>query len=337
MKTAKAYNILFLVSSLALAANTFAADPEVEKKKTFSKSYNVSGNDKVSFDNRFGELKINTWDKSEVKVDVTITAKANSEERAQEILDRIKIEDNDNNSGVSIKTIIQNDNRKWENNDKEKNKEDKEKYKNEGFTINYVVYVPSRNPLYAHNEFGPMSIDDHNGEVVLESKFGSLTAGRLDDVKRVNVEFGSASVESINGGELVVKFSRAIIGKLNGSVNANFEHCSGIKLGLDNSTKDLNIKNNFTTLYLDASKNLSANLDITTNHGQFSNKSSFDMKKQNEDDSHGPRFTQQYSVKAGNGNSDMKIRSQFGQIILGHNLDMELKKEKKDTKPTRTI
>lgn len=39
---------------------------------------------------------IKTWDKNEVKMEVTIIATSNTEERAQEILDRISIEDSKN-------------------------------------------------------------------------------------------------------------------------------------------------------------------------------------------------------------------------------------------------
>ena len=69
-------NILSLVAVLSVPALSFAGtDDGVEKKKNISKSYNVGGSDKLSIDNSFGDVVINTWDKKEFKVDVEIYAK----------------------------------------------------------------------------------------------------------------------------------------------------------------------------------------------------------------------------------------------------------------------
>ena len=328
--TLKVYSTFLLFSLLLSSTVSASNDPKVEKKKTYNKSYTVSGSDKISFDNRFGKLKINTWDKNEVKVEVIITAKANSEERAQIILDHITIQDSKNGSGVSFKTKLDDEKRNW-------SKGDKDKYSNEGFDIDYDVYLPGRNTLDAHNEFGETEIPDYPGEITIETKFGSLTTGKLSNPKKVTVEFGTANIESISNGDLTIKFSRAIINKLDGNVKASFEHCSGVKLNIDNNIKDLNVRNNFTTLYLDLNKNLSANFDIYSNFGEVSNRSSFDISKEDRGDERGPKFDSRYSGKAGGGNSPMRIRSEFGHVVLGHNLNMDLKEEKGKKKKERDI
>ncbi|MGZ5255773.1 MAG: hypothetical protein ACXWCT_15300, partial [Flavitalea sp.] len=67
-------------------------EPKFKKIKSYSKSYALSGSDRVSLSNQFGEMKLNTWDKNEIKVDISITGKSDEEPRAQEILDKISIE-----------------------------------------------------------------------------------------------------------------------------------------------------------------------------------------------------------------------------------------------------
>ena len=329
----RVYNILLLVSALSLSNTVFAEDdPKVERKKNYSKSYDVGANDKVSFDNRFGELKITTWNKNEVKVDVTMTSKANTDARAQEILDRIKIEDGKNSSGVYFKT-------KLENEDKKHDKNDREKYRNEGFTIDYVVYMPTRNPLVAKNEFGKMIIPDYSGEVEVVSKFGNLTAGNLPNVKSIRVEFGDSEISSINNGKLNIQFSgRSVVNRVSGAVDVSLQHSGGVKLVVDNNVKSLDIKNDFSHLYLDVNKNMSANFDISTNFGEFSNKSDFNISQTDkESSSHGPKFRHSYSGKAGGGSSPVKIRSEFGQVTVGHNLEMKVTEKNKGKKKTRSI
>jgi len=320
--TLKKHSIPLLLAFLFSSTLVMAGEPVVEKKKTYTKSYTVSNSDKISFNNQFGELKINTWDKNEVNVTVTITAEASTDEKAQAILDHISIEDGKSNDGVYFKTKF------------DKKKEQKwNKGEKQGFHIDYVVNIPARNPLYAKNEFGPMSIDDYNGEVTLESKFGSLTTGKLSNVKRVQVEFGKATIGSINSGSLIIKFSKAAIDNLDGNVNAVFEYCDIAKLRVDNDTKALTIKNSFSNLYLDVNSNISANYDISTNFGDLHNKTNFEIKEEKEDkDDHGPRFNKRFLGKSGSGNIDMKIKSEFGQVTLGHNLNIDMNKEKDKNK-----
>ena len=329
----KVYSLLFLSASLLVSTTVRAGDePKVEKKKNYSKSYNVSSSDKVSFDNRFGELKINTWDKNEVKVDIVMTGKANTDERAQEILNSIRIEDGKNGSSVFFKTHIDNQN-------KQHSKEEKEKYRNEGFSIDYTVHMPARNPLTVRNEFGKTIIPDYAGEIEVDSKFGSLTAGNLANVKRLKVEFGEATVGSINNGKVNINFSgNSVIGKLSGNIDVSLEHSGGVKLVLENNVKEITIRNNFSNLYLDLTKNFSGNFDISTNFGDFSNKSDFAISRQGkDDDSHGPKFNHQYSGKSGSGSTNVKIRSEFGQVTVGHNLEMKTAEKNKDKKKTRSI
>jgi hypothetical protein len=321
--TIKKHRLPLFIALLLLTTQVFAEDPLVEKKKTYSKSYSVSNSDRISLTNQFGEMQINTWDKNEVKVSVTITAEAQTDEKAQAILDHISIEDGKSSDGVFFKTKM----------DKNKDNTQWSKGEKQGFHIDYVVYVPARNPLQAKNEFGPMTIGDYNGEVTLESKFGSLTTGKLNNVKKVVIEFGKGTIGSISNGSLVIKFSKAAIDNLDGSVNAVFEYCDIAKLRVDNSTKALTVKNSFSNLYLDVNTNLSASFDISTNFGELHNKTNFDIKEEGDDDDrHGPRFNKRYQGKAGSGSTEMKIKSEYGQITLGHNLNIDMNREKNKDK-----
>ncbi|AXY78104.1 hypothetical protein D3H65_30735 [Paraflavitalea soli] len=328
MKIQKAYRVTLLITALAFGTQVMAAgDPMVEKKKTYSKSYAVSNSDKISLSNQFGEMKISTWDKGEVKVDVTITTEAGSDERAQQLLDIINIQDGKSGSGVYFKTKIGNNN----NNDRGKGEK-------QSFHIDYVVYVPASGTVDARNEFGPLSIGDFKGKIWLESKFGSLTAGNLSGEGNVNVEFGKATIGSMVGGSLTIKFSRGLVNNLSGDVKANFEH-SSVKLGVENDLKNIDIKNSFTQLYLDVNTNLSANFDISTSFCDVKNKTSFDIKKEGDDDDRsGPKFDFHYSGKAGSGNTRVRVKASFGDVTIGHNIDFDVNADdKKRKEKTRNI
>lgn len=300
------YILLMLVSVTAVQAHE---DPRLEKRKTYSKSYSLSQNDKVVLSNSFGEMRINTWNKNEVKVDVTIIGKANSEEKAQAIIDKIRIEDGKSGGEVYFKTKV--DKLNIDGNNKGKDKS----YKQEGMEINYMVYLPEQNMLDASNSFGALVIGDHKGELTLQSKFGSLKAGKLFNVKQVLVEFGKAEIAAVNNGRVVVKFSKASMGQFSGSINSNFEFCDAVDLLLDNSLTSLDVKSSYSTLQIGLAKSLSADVQIKTSFGDVDNNSAFDIKE-DEDNRKGPKFDKKYSGVTGKGNAKVTIKSDFGKIKL---------------------
>lgn len=308
---AKLYSALLLVICFAFTGSTFATEnPLVEKKKVYTKSYDLSGNDKVSLSNQFGALKINTWAKNEVKVEVTITAEAKSDERAQDILDGITITDGKNSDGVYFKTKTRSNN-------------SVQKGEKTRFQVDYEVYMPARNPLAASNEFGSITMGDHSGEASITNKFGSARIGKLSNAKKVWVEFGSLVLESMNNGNLTVKFSSAEVKKTSGEINADIEHSSA-KLGLDNDVKKLTVKNSFSPLLLDVPSNFSATYDIRTSFAKFKNKTGFTINKEDEGEDRGPKFDFDYSGKSGNGETSVKVKTSFGDVTIGHNLPFKV-------------
>ncbi|MEO6314342.1 MAG: hypothetical protein ABIU63_14025 [Chitinophagaceae bacterium] len=291
---------------LATCSTLFAAPgPDVEKTKTYSKSYSISNNDKVNINNQFGEVKITTWNKNEVKVDVTITAKSSSDERAQAILDNITIEDSKNGDGVSFKTTM----------GKQEFKGDKKGNNNQGMEINYEVSMPASSALNLQNQFGKSFVPDMSGSVEIVQKFGELVAGNLPNAKDLHVEFGSAVVESIGNCKIVIKFSKAEIKKMNGSIKSNFEFCDKIKLTLDNNVTDFTMNNSYSKIEIAVAGSFGGDFEIHTSFGDFKNSSSLSLKEEKDDDeNHGPRFDKDYSGKVGNGACKVKIKSSFGTV-----------------------
>jgi len=318
--TLKKHNIPLFIACLLTSIHVLAEDPGVEKKKTYTKSYSVSSSDKISLENQFGELKINIWDKNEVKADITITAEASTDEKAQAILDRISIEDGKKDGEVFFKTrLARGKDNNWEKGEKQR--------------IDYTVYIPSHNVLFASNSFGTLSIGDFNGEATILSKYGRLSAGKLTNARKVVLEYGRGTIASINAGSLIVKYSKIAITNLGGDMEAVFEYCGPVKLHLDTDSKQLNIKNRYSQLYLDVNQNFSANFDIRTSYGNLNNQTSFNIAEEKDDNNrYSPRFNKRYTGKSGNGSIAMTIKSDYGQVTLAHNLDININMDEKKDK-----
>jgi hypothetical protein len=294
---------------------------EFVKTKSVNKSYNVSASDKLTINNQFGKVEVHTWAKNEIKVDVNVEVSANTNEHAQKILDRISVADSKSGGNISFKTKIDNVNNS--------------KGEKSSMEINYSIYMPATNPLELSNQFGPTIIPDHRGEVDISSKFGSLTAGNLSNVKELNVEFGKATIGSINNGKVVIKYSNSTLGKLSGNIKMNIEFSTGIRMNLDNSLTGLDLNASYSTVNLKPDAGLNASYNISSSYGKLKNNTSIKFDTDDDSDNDGPRFDHQYSGRSGSGTVPVKVKTSFGNVILGEPGPDDMKKNKSKSK-TRT-
>jgi len=348
------FKILALAALIALPAMSRAGQKAdgSEKIKTISKSYNVSATEKLRIENSFGDVQINTWDKNEFKVDVEMYAKGNSEERAQYILDHIKVTESQSDNTVRFKTDIHinggnhdgddNDNDgdddKDNNNNRNRNRHNNN---NQQFHVNYVVYMPATNPLSLENSFGKTTVPDFKGSANLTSKFGSLTAGNLSNVESIAVEFGKAEIGDVHNGKLTFKFDdRTEIGKLSGSIKLNIEFSGHVQFNVSNNIEELTLNESYSSIRMIVQKELSADFSIHTSFGSFHNGTEFNISATKDDDDNGPHFDKDYTGTLGGGKAKIKVKSSFGDVKLsytGLTKDEEEKEraEKKEKKEKR--
>lgn len=317
---AKIFSVLIVLFSATCLFPVYSQgtkeEPKFKKQKSYTKSYNLSGSDKISLENQFGEMKLIVWGKNEIKVDAFITAISEDEARTQQILDRIYIQDEKNSNGVNFKTKFASQDNGNDNNNH-----------NEGMKINYTVYLPATNPLHAKNQFGAMIVPDYKGEATIEIQYGTLTAGKISNAKKISVGFGKADIDQVNNGFVNIQYSTGTIKKLIGNIDAKFQFCSAIKINVDNDVKSLDIINSYSTVYLDLSQDLSASYNISTSYGLFKNKSNFKIDR--ESDRERPSYTPtKYSGTSGNGSIKLNVRSSFGTLVAGHNLQVDMTKKK---------
>jgi hypothetical protein len=292
--------IAFATAALAQNEKEKKTRFEFVKNKSVNKTYTVSGADKLNITNSFGTVEVHTWNKNEIKVDVSIEVSSNKEDHAQKIIDGITISDNQSGNEISFKT-------KMEGNSNSKNQRS-------SMSVDYDIYMPESNPLKLSNEFGSTTVPDMKGTVELTSKFGSLTTGRLADVKR-------------NNGTANISYSKATLGKVSGNVKLGFDFCGGVKVNLDNNLTGLELKSSYSTVNLRPAANLAAAYVVNTSFGSFKNKSGikFESDKDNED---GPKFDFRYEGKSGNGSVPINIKDSFGKIILGDATDDDMDDDK---------
>src|SRR5579871_2860515 len=334
------FKILALAALIVLPALSRATGNEdgPEKIKTISKSYTVGPTEKLKIENSFGDVVINTWDKNEFKIDIEMYAKATSDERAQYMLDHMKVTDSRSDNVVRFKTDVNiNSNKNNDGDDDkdddgdddkdDKDKKDNHKHNNNGnhqqFHVNYVVYMPATNPLDINNQFGKTTVPDFKGVVNLTSGFGKLTAGRLENVEKIDVQFGGVTIEGMQNGKAILGFDtkpNSYINIVGGNVKINSDYSHHVQFNVSSNIKDLSINESFSTVNLVVAKDLSANFSMHTSFGSLHNYTDFKIAEINDDDddSRGPKFDKDYSGKAGEGAANIKIKSSFGNVRISH-------------------
>ncbi len=190
MKTSYHNWILAVIFSV-LASQVLAAQ---ETSKNIHKNYKVSATTKISINNKFGMVHINTWNKNEVDLVVKITANARNEEKTNEVLNAINIGITDSNPTDFLAYETKVDNVKG----------------NVSFSIDYTVSMPTTCPLELENSFGDVYLQNLSGNLNLTVKYGQLVSENLTGEVELHLAFGKGESEIgfLANGDLDIRYSK---------------------------------------------------------------------------------------------------------------------------------
>lgn len=182
---------LWLLAILLLTSTAigWAAKPESIKKKEINRSFQVSLSDLLLTDNRYGNTTITHWNKNEVAIRVEIESKAESEKEAQATLDRIQVDIEKNGNTVSAVTSLKQQKGNWG--------------RNERFTINYFINIPSKLAINLTQKYGNITLPDKNeGKSDIHVKYGNLKAGSFTEALLLEAKYGNVDIDNVTKAEL---------------------------------------------------------------------------------------------------------------------------------------
>jgi hypothetical protein len=190
---------IIIACVLSISMMPVAYGQKITKEKKISGRFSADKG-RLVIDNRYGNLDINTWDRNEITVDITITAKSGSASDAQELVDRVRItEPKNNGQEIYYKTEIENR---------------KTGINNSEFRIDYVINMPRRHTAEFINKYGNIDLQDLEGKLTIQLQYGSLKTGTLKGGdKNIKVDYGSAIIPSIETGSIVLSYSKLSIEK----------------------------------------------------------------------------------------------------------------------------
>jgi hypothetical protein len=340
--------LFYLAPLLVLAEDPVAGISE--RKKTIIKLYDVTANDALSIDNQFGQVSVGLWDKNEIRVQITISASASSDERTQQFIDAITIEEKRSGNQIMVRTNFnQNIASNWSFN-RWKNGGDRNYVK-----IDYTVTMPRANALTIRNKFGNTLVSDFHAPLTVYSRYGNVQANELTSrLTDIDVAYGNANINSIDQAKLelaygkldlnrantltlINKFGKMRIGDI-GKLNANIDYADaeigtlresgkidvsfsgGFRIEqLPATVNNLDIRSSYSSVALPVASGNDVDFDVTVSYGSFNHSSSptFHFTSQPNDDSNsrGPKLTKQYVGKVGKGTgTKVRVVSKFGNV-----------------------
>ncbi|MBT9391940.1 hypothetical protein KLP40_02085 [Hymenobacter sp. NST-14] len=143
----------------------------VEKVRKLSRTFPASATKLYTLDTRYGRVQVNVWNRAEVRTDVDIITRAETEEKAQELQNMIQVQLLDKDpvtGGIVARSRFGALPREC-------------RSRTRLYEVNYTVWVPCNNPLALHNTFGEISLTgDLTGATELSIEYGSLRTARLE-------------------------------------------------------------------------------------------------------------------------------------------------------------
>lgn len=182
------------LSTTTILVSDIQTGNDAERSKSFSKSFSVDNSDKINLNNQYGTILIKTWDRKEIKVDVEIKAYSTSDNDVQKLINAVSIDANKTGDQVSFKTNINDISGRYGRGTKNGVTTWRREIK-----VNYVVYMPTSNPLTVAQEYGNVDMGDFAGPTSLKVQYGNLTAGSLSNVNNyIYVQYGKTTVQDLN-------------------------------------------------------------------------------------------------------------------------------------------
>lgn len=192
--------LCILLGTLLPAALPAVSLPVADYEKRITETYSITKDGRVKLDNRYGQIKVVTWDQPQVKIDVLIKVQARSKEDFERVLERIDVTLNSSGNLVSAVTTIESgDSGGWwkfitgggsSSND---------------FKIYYTVSMPATVELETKARYCDVDLPNLSGATYLDVGYGDLVAGRLTGSAELDISYGSARVEEV-GNDSRVKF-----------------------------------------------------------------------------------------------------------------------------------
>lgn len=209
MKTILLCSLLALVGTRPARAGHNPDNVLSEKRRLVTKSYHVTPKDRLALSNQYGEIRVELWNRNEVRAEITVTGYGSTDREAQELLDAVEIREERTGDLVRFETVYggkRNATGWWP------GWRTGQDPRQRGVRIDYVVSMPKYLPLDIRSRFGDAIIPEFSAPLTLRTEHGNLLAGQLSgSVKNIWVSHGQATIKNLEKGKLDLSYTKLLL------------------------------------------------------------------------------------------------------------------------------
>ncbi|MDO8970779.1 MAG: hypothetical protein Q7U74_08835, partial [Saprospiraceae bacterium] len=178
---------LFVAQTLTVWAN----GPAQEFTKTIQREFSTAADGTTALYNKYGNVKVKTWQNNSVKIEITIVVNAKGQREADETFKNINVNFTNAWGYVKAETLITDGFNSgsgtwWP-----------LKTGGDDFKINYEVWMPMTNQLDLKNKYGNSWVAALKGKLIAEIKYGELRAEAVSNDANLNLGYGHAWLASV--------------------------------------------------------------------------------------------------------------------------------------------
>jgi DUF4097 and DUF4098 domain-containing protein YvlB len=256
-------------------------------KDRFDKTVPLKGGSQITLRNVNGTVKVEAWDRDEVRIEADKEVRAGTESAARKFMDQVRIDvtPGTGNNGLRIETKTPNRvNGLW----------DVMFGNNINYHVNYTLHVPRQAPVDAESVNGGVSLAGTHGKVRLETTNGAVA---VQDV------MGDVNAGSTNGGISATRIAGAVKAETtNGAVDIDL---TALPAG-----SDLRFESTNGSVHVRLPKTARLSVDAETTNGHVN--SDFEIVG-------GKTGKRSLKGDINGGGGQLRIRTTNGGIeILGH-------------------
>jgi hypothetical protein len=246
------------------------------ESKQISKRYKISPETRIEITNKYGNIKINTWEKDSVVFDIKIKVEDKKLSRLEKQISGIDFDFINSQHFIIARSKVGENRSTFE---KEVlNFKETVLQADAKIEIDFTVWMPKTNQLKVENKFGDIYVDDFIGDIDINLSNGNLKAHDFSGKTNLKLSFGDATINQLKTGKLDCNYSEVYIKKADKlqiiSKSSDFEITEINEINAD-SRRDkfriqlidiLVVKGSFTNYRISEITN---NLNVKTEYGDI--------------------------------------------------------------------
>jgi hypothetical protein len=292
----KTIQIFSLILALLVVQISSAVESLDQYPREIKKSFNVNKDVLFQCDADFADINVTTWDKSTIEIVVTVTINAKTEERANELFERITIEMEGGGAQVDLKMTV----------------EDMKTKNNENWSMKANVNMPAGGSVKGDVDFGDFIVNNLSGYCSMNVQYGDFKIGNLESKNNeVYVAFGNVSVGTWGGGKCNVQYGDSKFNDVKGNMELKVQFGDADIESLNSACKIFDAEVEYGDLDIRLGSGFGGSFDANSSYGDVDLPANAVIGSKEKD------FTSTHKTGTiGSGSSKVKVEVSFGDVEI---------------------